>query len=471
MRRIVRFLASPRLAAALLLFIGAWVTIATFVPQRTTSPGEIAAWDAANPALATVVNAVGLHDAFTAPAFIVPSLLLALCTAVCAWQRTGVARRRARVLREVSAAGVANDFALAELSIPVAPDVENDEAYRRVVATLRELGIPGSRVGDRVVSVSPWWTVWGTAIFHWALVTLIVLMALGSLARASGQMGVAVGQTRPDQPESYGELTAGPLYRWASNDRSIRVDDFHLDYMAGGISRGPTPTVAVLDGDGEVLESRIVYPNHILRHGSLSIYPVDYGLSAEIAMLDDQGAEIQRTVQLLDFDGTSPDGTAPVSEIGLYGSNGQVLNRLIVSVPLDSVPEGFLGRIPKDPSAHVVVADLTGAVLLDEVLRPGEEAALPLGGSLRLLGVDYYARLQIVDDPTITLLYIAGAIALVGLGIATLARQMIFTAGIRIEGEARIMAVRMRLWRIHTTSKTEIESELRRALGATEGSA
>jgi len=140
-------------------------------------------------------------------------------------------------------------------------------------------------------------------------------------------------------------------------------------------------------------------------------------------------------------------------------------------VPLDSVPEGFLGRIPKDPSAHVVVADLTGAVLLDEVLRPGEEAALPLGGSLRLLGVDYYARLQIVDDPTITLLYIAGAIALAGLGIATLARQMIFTAGIRIEGEARIMAVRMRLWRIHTTSKTEIESELRRALGATEGSA
>ncbi len=467
----MRFLASPRLAAALLLFIGAWVTIATFVPQSITSPGMIAAWDAANPALATVVNAVGLHDAFTAPVFIVPSLLLALCTAVCAWQRTGVARRRARVLREASAAGVTDDVALAGLSIPVASDVDDDEAYERVFVTLRELGIPGSRVDDRVVSVSPWWTVWGTAIFHWALVALIVLMALGSLARASGQMGVAVGQTRPDQPESYGELAAGPLYRWASNDRSIRVDGFHLDYMAGGISRGPTPTVAVLDGDGEVLESRIVYPNHILRHGSLSIYPVDYGLSAEVALIDEANAEVQRVVQIMDFDGTNRDGTSPVSMIGLYGADGTVEHQMSVSVPLDSVPEGFLGRIPKDPSAHVVVADLTGAVLLDEVLRPGEEAALPLGGSLRLLGVDYYARLQIVDDPTIALLYIAGAIALVGLGIATLARQMIFTAGVRIEGEARIMAVRMRLWRIHSTSRTEIERELRRALGAAEGSA
>ncbi|MBN2248309.1 MAG: hypothetical protein JW733_06380, partial [Coriobacteriia bacterium] len=79
--------------------------------------------------------------------------------------------------------------------------------------------------------------------------------------------------------------------------------------------------------------------------------------------------------------------------------------------------------------------------------------------------------LQLVDDPSIPLLYAAGVIAMIGLGIATLARQTIITAQVERDGDQARLAVRMRLWRVHSTSRGEIEDELRRALGAAEGSA
>ncbi len=455
----------------LLLLLGAWTTAASFVPQNAASADAVLAWRAANPSLLRIVDTLGLHDAFASVPYVALGVFLALCTALCAWRRTGVARRRARRLRDATAGGESAAAASPDLEISLGPNLNQERALEIAADTLRHLGVPTTRRGEVLISVSPWWSVWGTAVFHWALVAVIVTLAVAGLVRAEGQMGVAVGQVRPDQPESYGQLTTGPWYRWDSAERFIRVDGFNIDYQVGGVSRGPTPTVSVLDSDGDVIASRLVYPNHILRQGALSIYPVDYGLSAAIAMLDGTGAEIQRTVQLVDFDGTTPDGTSPISEVGLYGPNGQVLNRLILSVPLDSVDEGFLGRLPETPRARFVILNPDGSLALDEVIEPGQRVQLPAGGELELLGVDYYARLQLVDDPSVPLLYASGVIALVGLGIATLARQMILTVKVEPEGGHARLAVHMRLWRIYSTSRSEIEDRLRRALGAVEGSA
>jgi len=360
-RRVWRFLSSPVLAVVLLLWIGAWSIVGSFVPQGDLDPTEVARWAADNPGLETVADALGLHEAFTSPFFIVPGLFLALCTAACAWQRTGVARRRAQSLREARGDMQPGDETSADFEIVCGPSLESDAVLERTAATLSHLGIPSRKNGRTVSAVSPWWSVWGTAVFHWALVALIVLLALGSLARFSGQMGVAVGQAKPDRPESYGQLTSGPLYRWDRADRWIRVDAFNIDYVTGDLHRGPTPTVTVLDGEGNVLASQLVYPNNTLKHGTLTIYPVDYGLSATLAMVDDAGTEVQRTIQLVDFTEGDPDGTAPIAPLGLAGPDGVLAYHVIVSVPLDKRPEGLLARVPEVPTAHVVIVD-TGAL-------------------------------------------------------------------------------------------------------------
>jgi hypothetical protein len=111
---------------------------------------------------------------------------------------------------------------------------------------------------------------------------------------------------------------------------------------------------------------------------------------------------------------------------------------------------------------------MSNSPVLDRVLQLGEELALPRGGTLRLVGVDYYARLQIVDDASIPFLYAALLVAALGLGVATLSRQHIVLGAVVDTPDGPRLAVRMRLWRNVTSSRSEIESELRRALGGVE---
>ncbi|MDO8847858.1 MAG: cytochrome c biogenesis protein ResB [Coriobacteriia bacterium] len=470
-RRAWRLLTSPRLATVVIALVGGWAVLASFVPQGDATAAPVAEWAAAYPGFEALAGPLGLHRAFTAPVFLVFVALLAVLTAACAWQRTRVAAVRSRFLRTAVAEAGSPD-ARADFEIVCRPGLSSAEALVTTAETLERLGIRPTRAEKHVTAVSPLWSVWGSAVFHWALVTLMVVIALGSLARSSGQMGIAVGEAKPDVAESYGVLDEGSLHSFGAG-RSIRVDAFDVNYETGGVKRGATPTVTVLNAAGEVVKTQLVYPNNTLKTGSLTIYPYDYGFSATVAMLDDSGAELQRTTQLIDFAGSAEGGTAPLGALVLKDEAGAAQYRMLISVPLDqSEGGGLVGRMPEDPRARVVLLNAAGEAVMDETLRPDETVALPSGGTLRLLGVDYYARLQLVDDPSIPLLYAAAIVAMIGLGAATLVRQLVISAWVAEDTGETKLRVRMRLWRALTTSRSEIESELRRALGpAEEGSA
>lgn len=471
-RRIVRLLTSPRLATVLIALVGVWAVLASFVPQGAADSAMVTEWAGGRPGLAALTGAIGLHHAFSAPIFLACVALLGVCTIACAWQRTLVAAKRTRVLRAAAASPDAEPDARADLAIACREGMAAEDALASAADVLGVLGIRVRRHGRGLSAVSPAWSVWGSAVFHWALVALIAVIALGNLARSSGQIGLAVGQTKPDEPASYGMLKEGPLHTFAGG-RAIRLDAFDVSYETGGVDRGPTPTVTVLDSAGEVIETQLVYPNKTLKTGSLTIYPYDYGLSATVAILDESGAEVQRSTQLIDFSSTAEGGTAPVDALVLRDTAGDVQYRMFLSVPLDAAEGGGLAaRLPGAPRARVVITDAGGEAALDETIEPGEGVPLPGGGVLGLADVGYYARLQLVDDPSIPLLYAAAIVAMLGLGAATLVRQMWLLAWIAEEDGACVLKIRMRLWRALTTSRSEIEAELARALGpADEGSA
>jgi hypothetical protein len=90
--------------------------------------------------------------------------------------------------------------------------------------------------------------------------------------------------------------------------------------------------------------------------------------------------------------------------------------------------------------------------------------ALPVGDSLRVDSVGYYARLKVVDDWSTIPLYACLAAATIGLTIAFVARQQIILATV-IEGpEGAMLAVRVRLWRNESSSRSAVEGALARAL-------
>ena len=125
-------------------------------------------------------------------------------------------------------------------------------------------------------------------------------------------------------------------------------------------------------------------------------------------------------------------------------------------------------RVPAKPAARVVVTSLNGAKVLDRLVSPGESVALPSGDTLRLDGVEYYARLQVVDDVTIPLLFAGLFVAMVGLAIAVLWRQQIVLATVVEDAEGVKLVATVRLWRNASSSRGEIESELATALSGVE---
>jgi cytochrome c biogenesis protein ResB len=464
-RGAARFLKSVGLVSGLLAFIGVWSMAATLIPQGDVASRDVADWAASHPAVEPLVAALGLHQAFTAITFLACVFVLALSMAMCSWQRTKAATGRARTLRKARRADESSIIGDHDLEIVCDPALSASEVLSVVSGTLTHLGIKTKERDGVLAAVSSPLSVWGSPIFHWALLALMVVILVGSLQRSDGLMALTVGQTKVDAPASYGRLRTGPLHDWSAVHRSIRLDAFEPDFRAEGIDRGPTPTVSVLDEAGNVIQKQRIYPNMMLHAGSLSINAPAYGLSATLSIADTSGAEIARSVEIIDFSQAAPEGTVPVEPLKLSDGAGNILLLISVTVPLDRTGDRFAEWMPNAPTARVVVTSPTGESLSDSVVSPGQGVSLSDGVVLRLVDIGWYARLSLVDDWTTPVLYATMVIAMIGLAITLLFRQQLLLATV-VEGpEGRRLVAKLRLWRNTPTSRSEITSELTTALG------
>lgn len=472
-RSVLKFLASPKLALVLIVFVGAWSTLATIVPQGDPAAADIAAWTAEKAVVGPVVAFVGLHEAFSAPVFLAAAILLALSTAVCSWNRTIVALKRGRTLRAAQASTAASVGARHDFEIACDPALSEAEVLDRASDALGTLGIKTRRSDSVISSVSAPWTVWGSPIFHWALVVFALAAFAGVLLRAEGLMAIAVGDAKEDKPPSYSRIEEGVWHDWDRVERSIRVDSFEPGIVKDGLDLGAVPTVSVLDADGTVLATQQVYPNNKLHAGSLSINAPACGLSATIQLTAPSGSALPPVTQLVDFSQESTAGTIPVAPLVLSDGEGDVVLRMDARVPLDRIEDGSFGEwIPEQPSAIVYIEDGSGAVLFDEQIMVGEEKALPGGGSVKLVDVGWYSLLSLVDDPSIPFVYASMIVAMLGLTLSLVCRQQLFAATVIDGPEGCMLAVSVRVWRNGAASRDEIEAELTRALGSSpEGSA
>jgi cytochrome c biogenesis protein ResB len=464
LRKAVAALTSAGLALGLLVFLTAWSAVATLVAQGDPASQEVAAWAAAHPAIEPVVAAIGFHQAFSSWLFMACAVLLGVSTALCAWKRTRSAMARSRALaraRQLDAGSLAVEH---DLEVALDPAMTAAEAVTTASRVLADLGVRTKRRGELLTAVSAPWTAWGSAVFHWSLVALILLVLGGNLFRSDGLMGIPVGQTLADTPVAYGLLHAGPLFNRDGVHRSFRVDAFDPDYTTGGIDRGPSPTVSVLDAAGNAVVTQRVYPNAPLKLGSLTIHAAAYGLATYFSLENTAGAVSGRSLQLVDFSQTASGGTVPVGALQISDSAGRVLVSCAITVPLQGPARNYVQSLPSNPKVRVVAVSPQGGLTVDKLVKVGETVSLPSGDVLKLDQVGYYARLSIVDDATIPFIYAGLVIAMIGLGISTLSRQQAVAATV-VEGpDGSSLAVYIRLWRNAATSRAEIAAGLETAL-------
>jgi cytochrome c biogenesis protein ResB len=463
--RIVVFLRSAGYATVLLLLLGVWSMVGTIVPQDSLTTKPVVGWAASHPLVEPALRFLGLHSAFSSPIFLTLVVALSVSTALCAWQRTKVALHRAGTLRDAALTKVGSLAKNHDLEIACDSSLDPGKALSVASATLGRIGVKTKQRGELLSAVSPQWTAWGSPVFHWALVGLLLALLVGNTLRSEGLMGVVVGQTVPDAPKSYGVLHAGSLHDWRRVHRSIRVDGLEPNYETGGVDRGPTPTVSLLDGSGNVIKSQRVYPNNTLKTGSLTIYPSSYGLAAVVSEITTSGAVLGRGMQLVDFSPGAAGGTIAAGGIAVLNASGAQVYLARLTVPLEEADGGWSNQVPHNPSVRVVVTSRDGATVVDRVVQLGDTLAVPGSTGLRVDNVLYYARLQVVDDWTIPLLYGGLVVALVGLSIATLARQQIVLATVVETPDGVRLVAKVRLWRNSSSSRSEMESELTAALG------
>lgn len=465
-RRTVRFLTSAAFVSVVLGFIGVWSIVATMVPQGDTAMGRALAWAEANPGIAPLVDAIGLHGAFDAPVFLVAVGLLAISTVLCSWQRTRVAVKRSRALRDAASPENLPTRLDHDVLIDCPEGMDGARALSAAEQALRGLGVKMRRTGEGLAAVSSPLAPWGSPVFHWALVGFMAFVLLGSLVRGDGLVGIAIGQVKPNVPASYGRFDAGPWHTWDDDGLSFRLDDFEPRFTAGGIDRGPVPTLSVLDAEGDVLKTQPVYPNKMLHIGSLKVSAPAYGLSVTLSLLDEAGTEVGRAVQLLDFKQSAPEGTIPLEPLAITDDAGNTTALVHTTVPLIAEDGRFVEWLPKDAPARVVAESVDGETLVDELVNQGEAIELPGGFRLGVADVGWYSRLSIVDDWTVPFVYgwmILGAIAL---SVTTFTRQM-YVVITPVEGPTGTsLAARMRLWRHASTTRSEIAEALSQALDA-----
>lgn len=464
-RRTTRLLGAPKLALWLLVFIGVWSTVATVIPQAGQPESVVVAWDARYALIAPVVHALSLHTAFSAPVFVAAVVLLSLSTVVCSWNRTKTALARGRSLRAAAAAdrGTLSQHH-ADLEIACAPNLAEAEALSVASDTLLRLGLKTQTDRGVIRAVSRPWAVWGSPIFHWALVLLLLAAFAGTLLRTEASMSIPVGETLPNEPTSYRAFKAGPWSDWKNAERSVRIDAFDPDFSTGGIDRGAVPTVSILGADGNARVTQRVYPNMKLHDGSLSVNAPGCGLTVTVSFLDADGREVSRAVQLVDFSQEATGGTLPVETLTLRDADRKVLLTLFATVPLDRAEGGYGEWIPARPAARIYLADGEGKTLLDEVVGLGETATLEGGNAVRVDDIGWYSRLSLVDDPTIPFIYAAMVIAALGLTLTLVAPQRLLTATVQESPEGARLKMSLRLWRNNPTSRNEIERELVSAL-------
>lgn len=468
-RAVDEILGSARLAIGLLVFVGIWSAIATAVPQGEPTASLVTEWAARNGALESVIGPLGLHQAFAAPVFLAAAVLLGISTAVCSVRRTRSAMARTRVAREAATADAAalrsnHDFVLDARGLAA------DQLLETAAQALEQLGFRIRRSAQTLNSNSPWWSLWGSAVFHWSLVALMATIGVGALVRAEGSIAIAVGDTKPDQPGSYVSVTSGPWHDWSKTDRAFRVDAFDPAYVADGMDRGAVPTVSVLDASGAAIVTQAVYPNSKLHLGSLSVHAPTCGLAITLAIIDEAGVELTRLVQLVDFSQEAPGGTVPVQPLMLTDGGGQVLLRLYATVPLDQTDAATYGEwIPKNPTAQVHLADGAGVVLADGIVGLGRDLPITNGGLIRLVDVGWYSRLVAVDDPTIPFVYGTMVLALLGLTMSLAGPQRVLVAAAEDSEAGSQLYLRLRLWRNNPATREELEEVLSAALRTPEG--
>jgi cytochrome c biogenesis protein len=450
-----RQLTSMRIALILLFLLALGSVPGSMLPQQGNDPAGVQRYYTSHPALAPLLNHLGLFNVFGAPWFAAIYLLLFASLVGCVVPRTIRLAGSARTLPPRAPRHLARLPRSAEYATAL-PPADAVEVAARVLSghgfRLRQpadsADSPGT--GHWVSAEKGYLREAGNLLFHLALLGVLISVALGGLFGYKADRLLVQGSTFADTRSALDEFYPGRLVTAADLPPfTITLNRFDASYIPSGPQRGQPAAfdarVSYTEQPGGPTRSGHLEVNRPLSVDGAKVYLIGHGYAPEFRVTDARGQVV--------YNGATPF---------ISGTSGNFLSEGVVKVP-DAQPEqlGFTGVfVPTAvdvggalesvfPAADNPVVSLiayagnlgmnTGApqsvYQLDtsrmqrltaspQVLLPGQSLKLPDGqGTITFTGYVPWVSLAITHDPGQLPALICGITALGGLLLSFMIRR------------------------------------------------
>jgi cytochrome c biogenesis protein len=424
---------SMRTALVLLVVLAAASILGSLFPQEGLSPQRVDQYFLDHPALAPVLERLGLFDVFGSAWYMAIYLALLGALVACLVPRT---RALVRVLRSRPPRGgdLARYRTRASFDTPATPD-QAMAAARQVLRRnrFRLAGHEGELAGEKgylreVASLA----------FHVSLLVLLVGLAYGKGYGYRGQAAIVEGETWANARVGYDSFSPG---RFFGPERlapfQLRLDDFTNSFHPDNTPREFASRLTALDLDGRELQAQRVAPNRPMTVDGVRIFQSDYGYVPVVGVRDKAGRELLAPQEVLTL--RDPASEWSTGAVKVTRSDPQVGLELTMFTGLVTAPDcpggapfcndprlvrpvlvvlAYQGDLRADRAQSVFTLDRTRLRPLGDrpvLLVPGQSKELANGMVVSFTDLKQYSVFTLARDPGVPVVAAAAALLLLGL--------------------------------------------------------
>lgn len=402
---VVRRLASPKLAAGLIVTLIVMTLVVVLLPQKGFLGAQFQDFARDVPWLASIMDTLSLDHVFTGWPIIVVSLLLGVNVAACTLLRLQAHRRIPRV-------AASHDAVTASLPKDSGTDAFLDSAAEVIAGSGFSIA---NRTEEGFVARAGVSGFWGSMLLH---VSLLVIM-VGAIATAAtsfrGEMVITDGQSVIDSPESYLSITSEPKVGQSFTGARISVDGTKMRYERG-VLVSAVAAMRAMDRSGTTI-SRDVRVNHPLDVAGKSYLLQSSGYAVSMVLGAGDVTPQSLAVRLAE---RTDQGWRDSMDLGIVDGRPLTLEMLATPVPL---AEGE--RLPAqefalaDPRLEVRLvtpgaAGKAGTVVWQGTLAQGESVPADAGISLTFEDLRLWDRFLVRGEPARWITYLGFWLAVAG---------------------------------------------------------
>jgi len=438
-----RQLTSMRTALILLFLLAIASVPGSIFPQRGIDPILVESWIADAPTTGPILDSLGFFDVYTAPWFAAIYILLFISTIGCVLPRTKQHWRAMRMPPPDAPANLTRLPASAQIRVSASPDAVLESA----AATLRAQRWRVKWGAGWIAAEKGYARETGNLVFHFALIAILVGVAIGALFGWRGNVIVREGDGFSNTLTQYDAWGGGRL---ASADRlapfGFTLSEFRAEFDRREAQFGAPSLfeadVAVRPDPFAPDEFTRIEVNSPLVVDGVKVFLVGHGYAPRFQVRDSAGRVVlDDAVVFLPQDGSFtstgvvkiPDTNPQIGFEGVFLPTAAFTDELgphsIFPAPDDPrvVLTAWVGDLGLDGGVpqsiyRLVTTDLERIDV--QSLQPGDVWRLPDGvATIAFVGLDRWASFQIAYDPGKELTLAAAVIATLGLMASLFVRR------------------------------------------------